>query len=62
MTPEHLLLVVSTAATWVMVGLILFVHFVHYPLFTHFRPDQFAEAMPAHQRRTAAVVGPLTLT
>lgn len=51
-------LVVSSSASWAMVGLIWFVQLVHYPLLARFSGAAPAVAAIEHQRRTAWVVGP----
>lgn len=52
------LLLVQSAATLFMTGLIWFVQVVHYPLFGSAGRDIFAGYERAHQRRTGWVVGP----
>ncbi len=55
-----LILIACAAATWFMTGLIWFVQVVHYPLFAHVGPDEFAEYHSANTRRTTwVVVGPM---
>ncbi len=58
MSTADALLLVNAAATWVMVGVILFVHRVHYPLFDRYARDDYAATEAAHQSRTTAVVFP----
>lgn len=55
-------LLVHTASTLAMVGLIWFVQVVHYPLFNLASVRQFDQFAAEHQRRTAWVVIPLMLT
>ena len=50
------ILVVHTAATLVMVGLIWFVQIVHYPLLAQFGADTSTTVADEHQRRTGYVV------
>lgn len=56
------LLLVHTAATAFMVGLIWFVQIVHYPLAGQVGAGGFAAYQQAHMARTAWVVGPPMLT
>lgn len=56
-----LLLIVHAAATWVMVGVILFVQVVHYPLFFGVGGTGFARYEQSHVRRTSIVVMPFML-
>jgi len=55
--PEALLLL-NTAATLFMVGLIWFVQIVHYPLHGLVGPAEFVRYQRQHTRRTGWVVGP----
>lgn len=48
-------LVVGTAASWAMVGIIWFVQIVHYPLLAQLR-DDVARTSAEHRWRTAVVV------
>jgi hypothetical protein len=57
-TPDAVLLA-NAAATWYMLGVIAFVHLVHYPLFDRYGRDlAFRETMARHQSRTFLVVFP----
>ncbi|MCG8458284.1 MAG: hypothetical protein MI919_18560, partial [Holophagales bacterium] len=56
--PMSTTLLVHTAATLYMCGLIWFVQVVHYPLFPFARGDGFRAFAAEHQRRTGWVVGP----
>jgi hypothetical protein len=51
-------LIVSTAATWAMVGLIWMVQLVHYPMLATYSAVAPATAAADHQRRISWVVGP----
>jgi hypothetical protein len=51
-------LIVHTAATLFMVGLIWFVQVVHYPLFNRVGPDEFQAYAQMHSKWTTYVVGP----
>lgn len=51
-------LLVNTAATLFMTGLIWFVQIVHYPLFGAVGQDGFASYEQSHGRLTTFVVGP----
>jgi hypothetical protein len=53
---SDVLLLVNTAATWVMVGVIWFVQLVHYPMLARYA--DFPAAEREHQRRTSWVVFP----
>lgn len=53
------MLVVSTTATWAMVGLIWMVQLVHYPMLATYSAIAPATAAADHQRRISWVVGPL---
>ena len=52
-------LVVGTAATWAMVGLIWMVQLVHYPMLATYSALAPATAAEDHQRRISWVVAPL---
>ena len=52
-------LVVSTVATWAMVGLIWMVQVVHYPMLATYSALAPATAAMDHQKRISRVVGPL---
>lgn len=52
-------LVISTAATWGMVGLIWVVQVVHYPMLAEMSALAPITAAVDHQRRISWVVGPL---
>lgn len=49
------------ASTLVMTGLILFVQWVHYPLFNTISPQQWPQYAATHQQRTTHVVAPIML-
>lgn len=55
-TTAEAILVVHTAATLVMVGLIWFVQIVHYPLLARFGSETSTSVAEEHQRRTGYVV------
>ena len=55
-TTAEAILVVHTASTLVMVGLIWFVQIVHYPLLARFGRDTSPDVAEEHQRRTGYVV------
>lgn len=55
------LLLLHSAATWAMTGLIWFVQVVHYPLFSHVGQAGFSRYELAHSSRTTVVVAPLML-
>ncbi len=55
------LLIVHSAATLFMCGLIWFVQIVHYPLFGLVGSDRFVEYERQHARRTTLIVGPMML-
>lgn len=52
------ILILHTAATLFMVGVIWFVQIVHYPLFLGVGRAEFAAYERAHTRRTGWIVGP----
>ena len=52
-------LVISTSATWAMVGLIWTMQLVHYPMLAAYSASAPATAAADHQRRISWVVGPL---
>ncbi len=56
------LLLLHTAATLAMTGVIWFVQLVHYPLFPYAAEGDFRAFALDHQRRTSWVVVPLMLT
>jgi len=51
-------LVISTAATWGMVGVIWMVQTVHYPMLAEYSAVAPVRAAVDHQRRITPVVGP----
>jgi hypothetical protein len=53
------LLLIHAAATLAMLGVILVVQWVHYPLFRHVGPTHYATYQAEHMRRITAIVGPL---
>jgi len=55
------LLLLHSAVTWAMTGLIWFVQVVHYPLFDHVGQAGFSQYELAHSSRTTIVVAPLML-
>jgi len=59
-SPDHIrgALIINAIATWYMIGVILFVQVVHYPLFRDIGPDGFAEYSERNQWLTSIVVGP----
>lgn len=52
-------LVISTVATWGMVGVIWMVQVVHYPMMSEYSAIAPVRAAADHQRRITPVVGPL---
>lgn len=52
------MVILHTASTLVMTGLIWFVQIVHYPLFALVGDERFAAYERQHQRRTTWIVGP----
>ena len=52
-------LVISTVATWGMIGVIWIVQLVHYPLLGRLSVHEPVDAAVDHQRRISWVVGPL---
>ena len=56
-----LVLLLNTAATLFMVGLIWFVQVVHYPLMATLPTAAYPQYATAHQRLTTLVVGPAML-
>lgn len=61
MTDFTLLLLIHTAATLFMVGLIWVVQVVHYPLFAHVGAGDFIAYERAHMNRISFIVGPVML-
>lgn len=57
----RLVILLHTAATLFMVGLIWFVQIVHYPLFNQVQPEAFILYEAAHSRLTTLVVAPAML-
>lgn len=55
-------LVISTLATWGMIGLIWLIQIVHYPMLALYSEAVPAAAAAAHARRITPVVGPLMAT
>jgi hypothetical protein len=53
------LLLIHAAATLTMLGVILVVQWVHYPLFRHVGPADYTTYQTEHMRRITAIVGPL---
>jgi len=56
------LLIVHTAATLAMWGVILMVQLVHYPLFRLVGEERYAEYQAEHMRRITWIVAPLMTT
>ena len=52
-------LVIGSAATWAMVGVIWIVQLVHYPMLVSWSERSPGSAVVEHQRRITWVVGPL---
>jgi hypothetical protein len=57
----HTILLLNTATTLFMTGLIWFVQIVHYPLFDHVGREQFARYEQSHTASTTLVVAPVML-
>jgi hypothetical protein len=55
MDPTALLLI-NTLATWFMLGLVVFVQGVHYPLFSYLSKAEISHYMAQHRERTTWVV------
>lgn len=55
----HLLLLVHVAATLIMLGVILVVQVVHYPLFGHVGAEGYAAYQAEHMRRITVIVLPV---
>ena len=51
-------LILNAAATWAMLGVVVFVQRVHYPLFDRYGRDDFAATEAMNTSRTAPVVVP----
>lgn len=56
-----MLLILHAAVTWVLVGLILTIQLVHYPLFAGVGPSEWTAYGQAHIRRITLLVAPLML-
>ena len=56
-----LLLIGQVASTWAMMGVIMIVQIVHYPLFSSVGASSFPVYQALHTRRITWVVGPLML-
>ena len=56
-----MLLVVHAALTWALVGLILTIQLVHYPLFSHVGTPGYAAYQREHVTRITWLVAPLML-
>ncbi len=57
-----MLLLVHTAATLTMLGVILIVQLVHYPLFRHVGPASYETYQAEHMRRITWIVAPAMTT
>ena len=57
----HDLLLLHTAVTWMLTGLIWTIQIVHYPLFEQVGKDRFVRYHARHMRRITWVAGPLML-
>ena len=57
-----MLLVVHAAATLLMLGVILVVQLVHYPLFRYVRAADYEDFQNLHMRRITWIVGPAMTT
>ena len=53
-----IVLVISTAAAWAMIGLIWLIQIVHYPMLAHYSEALPGDAAADHARRITPVVGP----
>jgi protein-S-isoprenylcysteine O-methyltransferase Ste14 len=53
-----LIILIQTAATWYMTGLICFVQLVHYPLMNRVADDRWIEFESQHMKRTTLAVAP----
>ena len=58
MNSPDVLLLANAAATLFMVGVIVFVDRVHYPMFDRYGREDYAATQRMHERRTSWVVGP----
>jgi hypothetical protein len=56
------LLLIHAAATLAMLGVILVVQWVHYPLFRLVGPDRYPTYQAEHMRRITGIVAPLMST
>ena len=56
-----MLLILHAAVTWALLGLILTIQLVHYPLFARVPPPGWPAYEREHQRRITLLVGPLML-
>ena len=56
-----MLLILHAAGTWALVGLILTIQLVHYPLFSRVGEPGWAAYEREHQNRITFLVGPLML-
>jgi len=54
----NLILIIHSALTYIMVGVIWFVQIVHYPLYKKIK-EGFAEYEKQHMRRSAFLIGPV---
>ena len=57
-----MLLLIHAAATLIMLGVILVVQLVHYPLFRYVRAADYDAFQAAHMRRITWIVGPAMTT
>ena len=55
------ILVINAASTLILMGIIWYVHLVHYPLFDRIKGNSFTSYHAEHVRRTTWVVAPLML-
>ncbi|WP_161882088.1 hypothetical protein [Deinococcus alpinitundrae] len=56
-----MLLILHAAVTWALIGLILIIQWVHYPLFARVGPLNWPAYEHEHQTRITFLVGPLML-
>ncbi len=58
---ERWILISHAAATWAMLGVILIVQVVHYPLFSSVGASSFSQYETLHAQRITWIVGPLMI-
>jgi len=61
MTPYQLAALINAFSSWTMLGVILIIHFIHYPMFFVVKPSDWVEFHAKHTQVLGAIAGSLML-